>query len=312
MTIEILYDANPREWPAYKQAIPAALKARGIDHNFSRAVLPSDADYVVYSPSGGIHDFTPFTRARAIVSLWAGVEKIVGNETLTQPLTRMIDPGLTQGMIEWVTGHVLRYHLGMDVHLASQSGDVWAEDVIPPLASERPVSILGLGALGAACGQSLARLGFPVMGWSRSHKSIPGIACTSGANGLKKCLQGAEILILLLPETRETHNILNAQTLKLMPQGARILNPGRGGLINDDALLAALDSGQIAHATLDVFREEPLPKPHPYWAHPQVTVTPHIASATRTSTAAIAAAETIAAFERGETPPNLVDRNLGY
>ncbi len=312
MTLEILYDANPRDWEAYRTAIPEALEARGFDVRFSRAILPGDADYVVYSPAGAIHDFTPFVRTKAVVSLWAGVERIVGNTTLTQPLTRMIDPGLTRGMSEWVAGHTLRYHLGMDRHLATQSGNVWEEDIIPPLAADRHITILGLGALGSAVGKTLSTLGFSVTGWSRSEKSISGLACLSGAKGLKKALQRAEILVLLLPETRDTQNIINAQTLAHMPKGARILNPGRGPLIDDDALLDALDAGHIAHATLDVFREEPLPKASPYWAHPNVTVTPHIASATRTSTAAVAVAKTIEMFENGQTPPNLVDRVKGY
>ncbi|MEO0912235.1 MAG: glyoxylate/hydroxypyruvate reductase A [Pseudomonadota bacterium] len=312
MPLKILYDANPRDWEAYRTALPEALEARGFDVHFSRAILPADADYVVYSPAGAIHDFTPFTRTKAVISLWAGVEKIVTNQTLTQPLTRMVDPGLRQGMIEWVAGHTLRYHLGMDRHFATQSGDVWEDDIIAPLAAARTVTILGLGALGAAVGQALSSLGFAVTGWSRSPKSIPGLTCLTGEAGLRTALQSAEILILLLPQTAETENIINANTLAQMPKGARLLNPGRGPLINDADLLAALDSGHIAHATLDVFREEPLPKSHPYWAHPNVTVTPHIASATRPATAAIAAAETIEAFEDGKIPPNLVDRQRGY
>lgn len=310
--INILYGANPRDWDAYHEALPPALEALEIDFKFSRAILPSEADYVIYSPAGGIMDFGLFTRAKAIVSLWAGVEKIITNPTLTQPLTRMVDPGLTQGMAEWVSAHVLRYHLGMDAHLAEQSGTVWNEHIVPPLAQERRVTILGLGQLGQAAGAALAGLGFRVTGWSRSAKAIPGLTCLHGEAGLAEALASAEILVLLLPLTDETENLINAARLAQLPRGARILNPGRGPLIDDDALLAALASGQIAHATLDVFREEPLPAAHPYWAAEAVTVTPHIASATRVSTAAISAAETIRSFEDGKMPANLVDRARGY
>ena len=180
------------------------------------------------------------------------------------------------------------------------------------MASERPVTILGLGELGLACGRALTALGFPVSGWSRSPKSAPGIACHHGQDGLKTALQGAEIVILLLPNTPATENTLNAETLALMAPGSFVINPGRGTLIDDDALLAALDSGQIAHATLDVFRTEPLPADHPFWAHEKVTVTPHIASETRPGPASEVIVENIRRGEAGEPFLHLVDRAAGY
>ncbi|WP_323783183.1 NAD(P)-dependent oxidoreductase, partial [Leisingera sp.] len=180
------------------------------------------------------------------------------------------------------------------------------------LAKERRVTVLGLGALGVACAQALAALGFQVSGWSRSQKEVEAITCHAGPEGLKAALAQAEIVILLLPDTPATENTLNAETLAMLPKGARIINPGRGPLIDDSALLAALGSGQIAHATLDVFRVEPLPPEHPYWAHPNVTVTPHIASETRESTAAEVIAENIRRGEAGEPLLHLVDRRFGY
>ena len=122
----------------------------------------------------------------------------------------------------------------------------------------------------------------------------------------------SQILVLLLPQTPHTENVLNSKTLALLPKGAVVLNPGRGPLVDDNALLEALDSGHVAHATLDVFREEPLPRDHPYWGHPKVTVTPHIASVTRVKTASVAIAQNIARVERGEPLLNKVDRELGY
>jgi glyoxylate/hydroxypyruvate reductase A len=239
------------------------------------------------------------------------VETIVGNASLTQPLVRMVDPiGLTEGMVEWVTGHVLRHHLGMDRHILAAPGD-WVQDC-PPLARARPVTVLGLGELGTACARALAALNFPVRGWSRNPRDVPGVACHHGDAGLDAALEGAQIVVLLLPQTPETENILNAARLGLLATGAAVLNPGRGPLIDDEALLAALDAGQIGHATLDVFREEPLPADHPFWAHPHVTVTPHVASTTRPETAAARIAETIAEMENGRTPVGLVDRKRGY
>jgi glyoxylate/hydroxypyruvate reductase A len=238
------------------------------------------------------------------------VERIVGNPTLRIPLARMVDHGLTQGMVEWVCGHALRHHLGMDTHILHQDG-VWRPEA-PPLASDRRVSVLGLGALGAACARMLAHLGFRVTGWSRAPKEIAGLRCLSGAEGLRGALEAADILVLLLPLTPATENLLDAARLALLPPGAVILNPGRGPLIDDGALLAALDAGRIGHATLDVFREEPLPPAHPFWAHPRVTVTPHIASETRPESAAEVIAENIRRGEAGEPFLHLVDRRAGY
>ncbi|SHF33211.1 glyoxylate/hydroxypyruvate reductase A [Ruegeria intermedia] len=308
MSINVLFSARPALWPIYEPLLTKGLS--GMDVTIATDLPPERVDYVVYAPNGGLQDFTPYTRLKAVLSLWAGVEKIAGNETLTVPLARMVDHGLTQGMTEWVVGHVLRYHLGMDRHITMQDG-VWAPDP-PPLASQRTVCVLGLGALGQAAAGVLSSLGFNVIGWSRTAKTIPGIRSLHGPDGLRRALTQADIVVLLLPDTPATENTLNAETLALLPKGARIINPGRGGLIDDDALLQALDTGQIAHATLDVFRTEPLPPQHPYWAHPNVTVTPHIASETRPETAAQVICDNIRRNEAGQPLLHLVDRDLGY
>lgn len=300
----------PALWDEWQAPLTAALAEAGIAARLVPEAEPEAVDYIVYAPSSPLQDFSPYSRTRAVLSLWAGVERIVGNPTLTMALCRMVDPALTEGMVEWVVGHALRHHLGMDRHIVN-SGHVW-DPTCPPLARERPVTILGLGALGAACGQALARLNFPVTGWSRTPREVSGLTCLSGAEGLDRALSSAAILVTLLPRTSETENILNARTLALLPRGAAILNPGRGALIDDEALLAALDSGQIGHATLDVFRVEPLPADHPYWSHPRVTVTPHIAADTRTSSAARVVAENIRRGEAGEPFLHRVDRARGY
>ncbi len=310
MTCNVLYAGRPDAWPTYQPLLRAALDRAGVKADLRNDFSAAETDYIVYAPNGPVQDFTPFTRLKAVLSLWAGVEKITPNTTLTQPLCRMVDPGLTEGMVEWVTGHTLRYHLSLDHWITHQDGS-WTPRV-PPLARERRVTVLGLGALGLACASSLARLGFDVTGWSRSRKQADGIACLHGADGLQQALTSAEIVILLLPDTPATENTLNAETLALLPKGAKIINPGRGPLIDDAALIAALNSGQIGHATLDVFRVEPLPADHPYWAHPNVTVTPHIAAETRPITASEAIVENIRRGEAGEPFLHLVDRNLGY
>ncbi len=311
MTINILFAAKADRWPEYEAPLTKALNTAGLhDFNLSTDIAPQDVDYIVLAPNGPVTDFTPYTNCKAVLNLWAGVEDVVGNPTLTQPLARMVDHGLTQGMIEWVTGHVLRHHLGIDAHIHGQDG-VWRKDT-PPLAEDRPVTILGLGALGTACAKALVSLGFDVTGWSRSAKDVPGVRCLNGDAGLRAALETAQILVLLLPKTPETEDLMNAARLALLPKGAVIINPGRGPLIDDGALLEALDSGHITHATLDVFRIEPLPPEHPYWAHPSVTVTPHTASDTREGTAAQVIAENIRRSEAGEPLLHLVDRDLGY
>ncbi|KNG93211.1 2-hydroxyacid dehydrogenase [Pseudaestuariivita atlantica] len=313
--IQIQFAARSLRWAEYEAPLRAALDAHGLDYrmeNYTQdaSLPPESVDYIVYAPNSHLQDFTAYTRCKAVLNLWAGVEGITGNRTLTQPLARMVDHGLTQGMVEWVVGHAMRLHLGMDIHLNGQDG-IWRRHV-PPLAEDRPVTILGLGALGTACGTALAQLGFPVRGWSRSPKDVPGITCLSGPDGLAQALAGAGIVVLLLPLTDATENTLNAATLQHLAPGAFVLNPGRGPLIDDTALLAALDAGGVAQATLDVFREEPLPPDHPYWAHPNVTVTPHIASETRASSAAKVIAENIRRGEAGEPFLHLVNRDAGY
>ena len=308
MALTVLFAAGG--WAQYQGPLTRAFADLDLDCQLVRNCPPEAVDYIVYAPDSTVQDFTPYTRTKAVLSLWAGVEKIVGNTTLTQPLTRMVDPGLTQGMVEWVTGHVLRHHLGLDAQITGQHLG-WVKKV-PPLAQDRPVSLLGLGALGLACAEALTALGFPVTGWSRTAHTHSTIRCLSGPDGLRTCLSTGQITVLLLPNTPETENTLNRNSLAWMPRGAVVINPGRGTLIDDAALLAALNTGQIAHATLDVFRTEPLPQDHPYWAHPNVTVTPHIAAETRPDRAARVIAQNIARCDSGQPLLHLVDRTRGY
>jgi glyoxylate/hydroxypyruvate reductase len=298
--------AVPTLWPEYQIALPQALADAGIAAQVVTEAAPGEVDYVIYAPSSPLQDFSPYTRAKAVLSLWAGVERIVGNPTLTQPLCRMVDPWMSEGMTEWVVGHTLRHHLGMDRHIVNPD-HVW-DPTCPPLARERPVTVLGTGALGSDAASALRALNFPVTAWGRTEK--PG--CLHGEAGLRQALSTAAILITLLPKTPETENLLNAERLAWLPKGAVILNPGRGHLIDDAALLAALDRGHVGHATLDVFRVEPLPREHPFWRHPRVTVTPHIAADTRTASAARVLAENIRRGEAGEPFLHQVDRARGY
>jgi glyoxylate/hydroxypyruvate reductase A len=311
--VRILYAGDADQWPVYRRTLADSLARAGVVAEITDdRSQPNSVDYVVYAPSSGLADFTPYTRLKAVLSLWAGVEKFQGNATLNVPLARMVDRGLTQGMAEWVLGQVMRHHLELDRYTCIQDG-IWRNGAfVPPLAEERVVGFLGLGELGVAAGRMVGAVGFKVMGWSRRQKEVAGIDCRSGDAGLDEVLAASDILVLLLPQTAETTNVLNADRLARMPEGAVVINPGRGPLIDDSALLAALDAGRIGHATLDVFRVEPLPKDHPYWAHPRVTVTPHIAAETRPRTASDAIAENVRRGEAGEPFLYLVDRAAGY
>ena len=310
MTIKILFSANEENWKRYKAPLQDALDDKSLDYELGTTITPSEVDYIIYAPSSSLQDFSPYTKLKAVLNLWAGVEGVTNNKTLKVPLARMVDSGLTDGMVEWVTGHTLRHHLGIDKHIHGQDG-IW-RSYVPPLAKDRIITILGLGTLGTACGIALKRLGFNVRGWSRREKKVDGILCFYGDEQIDSSLMDADIVVLLLPDTPLTQNILNQHTLNLLKRGAFVLNPGRGPLIDDDALLAALDSGQIEHATLDVFRIEPLPQNHQYWSNNKVTVIPHKASETRPKTASQVIAMNIERAENGQELLYLVDRENGY
>ncbi len=310
MTIKILFSANEENWRRYKAPLQNALDDKSLDYELGITITPSEVDYIIYAPTSSLQDFSPYTKLKAVLNLWAGVEGVTNNKTLNVPLARMVDSGLTDGMVEWVTGHTLRHHLGIDKHIHGQDG-IW-RSYVPPLAKDRIITILGLGTLGTACGIALERLGFNVRGWSRREKRVDGILCFYGDDQIDSSLLDADIVVLLLPDTPLTQNILNQHTLNLLKRGAFVLNPGRGPLIDDDALLAALETGQIEHATLDVFRIEPLPKNHQYWSNNKVTVIPHKASETRPKTASQVIAMNIERAENGQELLYLVDRENGY
>lgn len=303
--MKALFAAPDPLWPHWQAPLIAA--CAGVAE-VVREAAPAEVDAIIYAPGGSLRDFTPFTRVRLVQSLWAGVESIVTNATLTQPLARMVDPGLALGMRDYCLGWALRLHLGMDRY--AQDG-IWRNEQTPPLAQARRVTVLGMGELGRAVALGLAGAGFDVAGWSGSGRPVDGITVFPGPD-LPEALARAELLVTLLPDTPATRDLLDCPRLAMLPMGAAIINPGRGTLIEDAALLAALDSGALSHAVLDVFREEPLPPAHPFWAHPRVTVTPHIAAETRPETAAALVGENLRRLRDGRPLLHLVDRVAGY
>ncbi|MEM9146570.1 MAG: glyoxylate/hydroxypyruvate reductase A [Pseudomonadota bacterium] len=299
----------------YARHLDRAQSARGINLRLvldPAEIARAEVDYVIYSGNGPLKDLTPYPNLRAILNLWAGVEEVLTHPMPEDvPLVRMIEPGLTLGMIDYVVAHTLRHHMQLDQFIGRDATREWELDA-PPLARDRTVGILGLGALGQECGKALAGLGFRVLGWSRSRKDAGPVESHAGEAGLDVVLARSEILVLLLPQTPDTTGILGASAIARMPRGACVINAGRGPLIDDPALIAALDRGHLAHATLDVFDTEPLPSDHAFWDHPKVTVTPHIASITRAETASDALVANIARDLAGEPMIGVVDRAIGY
>jgi glyoxylate/hydroxypyruvate reductase A len=254
-----------------------------------------------------------FPNLRAIISLGAGVDHLFKDPDLPKEaaICRLIDRNLTQRMMEYVVLHVLRYHRRQPELDALQARGEWNE-LVSPTAGERGVGIMGLGELGTACAKAIIGLGFKVAGWSRTQKSVPGVASFHGPDGLAPFLAHSEILVCLLPLTPATDGILDRKTFAMLPKGAALINAARGRHVVDEDLFAALESGQLGYAALDVFREEPLPPAHPFWRHPRITVSPHNASITDPRTVADLVAENVRRFRAGEPFLHVVDPKVGY
>ncbi|HTW54595.1 MAG TPA: glyoxylate/hydroxypyruvate reductase A [Stellaceae bacterium] len=272
----------------------------------------SEIDYaLVWHPEPGLLPGLP--NLKLIVSLGAGVDHILRDPRLPGgiPILRLVDPYMTRAMSEYVVLNVLRLHRRDVAYRLQQAAGEWREHA-QKNAEERTVGILGFGALGQDAARRLATLGFNVAGWSRSGRAVPGFATYGGATGLDALLSRSEILVSLLPMTAETEDILNAPLFARLPRGAALINAGRGRHLVEADLLAALDTGQLSAAVLDVFRDEPLPPGHPFWRHPRIIVTPHVAAETHPQTALPIIAAAIADFESGRPVANLVDRARGY
>jgi glyoxylate/hydroxypyruvate reductase A len=250
---------------------------------------------------------------RFVQSLWSGVDRLLSDPELPAGVTiaRLVDPALTQAMVEFAVASVLYLHRQIPAYRSQQLAGLWRQ-LAQPAAANRPVGVLGLGQLGAAVARALAGLGFPVMGWSRGAKTNTDIATCSGPAGLATLSAEAAILVNLLPLTSQTTGILNEALFARLPAGAALINLGRGRHLVEEHLVAALATGQISHAVLDVCSEEPLPASHPFWAHPQITVFPHVAAYTDPATASRIAAQNIAAFRAERAVSGLVSVSRGY
>jgi len=266
---------------------------------------------LTWKPPLGI--MAKFPKLKVIISLGAGVEEILRDPNIPPnvPIVRLVEPCVTSRMTEYILLAVLRFHRQALAYQTLQQARHWQPLPLPETSS-CTIGILGLGILGKDAAEKLNTLGFPIRGWSRTPKNIDGIECFHGRDQLKLCLSQCRVLVCLLPLTRETKGILNCETFSAMPQGSYVINVARGQHLVEQDLLAALDSGQLAGACLDVFSQEPLPENHPFWSYPQITITPHVATQTDSEYWTKSLVDTICCCRDGLTLKNVVNRQQGY
>ena len=256
--------------------------------------------------------FAPYPNLKLLVNLGAGVDSLTGRDDLPDiPILRLSDPEMAQMMAGYVLFAVLRYARDIPVFERAQRQRRW-HYLHPRVPGSIRVGVLGLGELGSRSAQELARQGFDVRGWSRTQKEIAGILCSSGLSELDSFLSESDILVVMLPLTPQTQGLLTAERLKKLPHGASFINVSRGAIVDQPALTAALQCGQIAEATLDVFDREPLPPEDPLWQMENVLITPHLASVAIPASAALQVAENILRSMRGEPVTNQVFPERGY
>ena len=269
------------------------------------------ADYaVVWSPPQALFDDQP--QLKGVFNMGAGVDALLKLALPPQALlVRLDDAGMSVQMAEFVAQAVIRHFRELDTNEREMREGRWAFRR-PRIRSEFPVGVMGLGVLGARVAQALVPFEFDVLGWSRSPKQVEGVRCFSGDAGFGDFLARTRILVCLLPLTPQTEGILNRANLSRMIPGGYLINVARGAHLVEEDLLALLESGQLAGATLDVFRTEPLPQGHPFWNHPKITLTPHTSARTLREETVAQIAGKIRAVERGEPIAGVVDRQRGY
>ena len=262
--------------------------------------------------------FAGLSNLQALFSLGAGVDHMMRDPDLpAAPIVRVVDPDLRDRMSEWVVMHALMHMRGVRRLERQQAARLWRGDPDQPAARDVRVGIMGLGALGADAARKLRVIGFETMGWSRTPRALDGVACFHGVDGLDAMLGQTDILVCLLPLTDATRGVLNARLFAKLARGGRLggpvlINAGRGGLQVETDILAALDTGVLIAASLDVFETEPLPETSPLWSHPNIWISPHDAAMSEPDAVARYVAGEILAFERGEPLRNVVDPALGY
>ena len=265
---------------------------------------------VVWAPPQQFLDEQP--GLQALFNIGAGVDALL---RLRLPpgvrVVRLDDAGMSVQMAEYVSHAVIRHYRELDAYEADMRGGRWGYRR-PRARSEFTVGVMGLGVLGERVARALAHFEFPVLGWSRSPKEVPGVRAFHGAGQFDAFLAASRVLVNLLPLTPDTENIMNRQTLSRLPAGGYVINVARGAHLVEEDLLALIDAGHLAGATLDVFRTEPLPAGHPFWDHPRIVATPHTSARTLREESIAQIAGKIAALQRGEPLAGTVDPARGY
>jgi glyoxylate/hydroxypyruvate reductase A len=303
-----LTDTKAQPWlEGFQAAFPDAV----IEQWSAGAAL---ADYaVVWAPPQTFFDEQ--TALRGVFNIGAGVDALMKLRIPPQvPVVRLDDAGMSVQMAEYVCHAAIRHFREFDGYAADIAQGKWSYRK-PRSRNDFPVGVMGLGALGERVGKALAQFDFPVLGWSRSSKVMEGVQCFSGAAGFDAFLAATRILVCLLPLTPETENIMRTDTLLRLRPGGYVINVARGGHLVDEDLIALIDSGHLAGATLDVFRTEPLPAEHPFWEHPKIAVTPHTSARTLRDESIAQIAGKIRDLEDGAAIGNMagvVDLKKGY
>ena len=274
-------------------------------------LLPPCDYAVLWNPAPAL--LAQLGHVKAVFLMGAGADAILkfGDALPDAPIVRLGDAGMAVQMAEYVAYATLRYFRRFDEYEEQARHGLWSP--LPTHAKEDfTIGVMGLGKLGLRVAETMRSFGFPVRGWSRTPKEIHGVECFAGIEALDAFLGGARVLVSLLPLTPDTNNLLDRRRLGTLPKGAYLINVARGALVAEPDLLALIRCGHIAGATLDVFRNEPLPAPHPFWEEPRITITPHISALTIRGEAVRQIMEKIAAVEAGQPVADVVDRKVGY
>ena len=301
-------DDLPEGWPAILQARIPEEEVRV----WPDAGSPEVVEFAILSHPGS-GELGRFPNLKAVFSEGAGADSLLTNPDIPAhvPITRVFDPDQAREMSEWTLYMVLHFHRLMHEYAELRAAGRW-QALGRRNTHDTRVGVLGLGIMGDLTARRLAALEFPVTGWSRSPKQIDGVPCFHGAEGFEEILGRSDILVCGLALTPETHGIIDATALAAMPRGSFLVTMARGGHVVEDDLFAALESGHIAGAGLDVFEVEPPAPDHPCWTHPRIVWTPHIAGFVDPATAADQMAENIRRTRAGEPLLYVIDRNKGY